>query len=504
MVRSTRPDRSTRGRSSAALVMAGCLLSATACSSGSGSSATTSTTNAAAATAAAVTTQGSASTSTAAATSGTVTAATSGTAATSAAAPSAPAAPSTSKTKVTLSMVVQPFAFKNFQAVVSLYKTVNPNVTINLTQGGASSAEYIQGISTARLGGKVPDLFETFDVISDQMASDGLTEDLAPWLAKSGTFNRAQFADAFLASYIPRKAPNELHGLPVSADATVVFYNKKIFAESGVPLPTDNWSYATFLGDAQKISAAGKGKFWGVSLQNDGAVPPSIWQAQYQPMIKAYGGYVYDSKTNSVGIGQPAAIQAWTQLLAPLLNGGSPSYGTVSGASAPTFAGADYGMQISVRAQMPSYMVPLKADGWDVAQMPIVNGIHVVGGGSYGMAMAKDGKNKQAVWDFMQWFYSTHGGIHLLEDTYATVPPTKDGIANGTWRTLPAPPANVDAFGAAIADAVIAPALPGKSGAALDAAVLKAVQEVALQHVSIAKAFQEAEATVDTALKAEG
>jgi multiple sugar transport system substrate-binding protein len=400
-------------------------------------------------------------------------------------------------------MVVQPFAFKNFQAVVNLYKSVAPNVTINLTQGGASSAEYVQGLTTARIGGKVPDLFETFDVISDQMAADGLTEDLVPWLAKGGGLDRAQFATAFLASYIPRDLPNQLHGLPVSADATVVFYNKKIFSEAGVPLPTDDWTYATFLADAQKISQAGHGKFWGVSLQNDGAVPPSIWQAQYQPMIKAYGGYVYDAKTNTVGIGQPQAIKAWTQLLAPLQDGGAPSYGTVSGASAPTFAGGKYGMQISVRAQMPSYMTPLKADGWDVAQMPIVNGKHVVGGGSYGMAMAKDGKNKDAVWAFMKWFYSNQGGIKLLEDTYATVPPTQDGIANGTWKSLPAPPSNVNAFAAAIQDAVIAPALPGKSGAVLDAAVLKAVQEVALKNTPIAQAFQEAEATVNAALKTE-
>ena len=407
--------------------------------------------------------------------------------------------------KATLSMVVQPFAFKNFTAAVNLYKTVNPNVTINLTQGGASSAEYVQGLTTARLGGKVPDIFETFDVISDQMAADGLTEDLVPWLAKEpeGGFNRAQFAPAFLASYIPRKAPNELHGVPVAADATVVFYNKKIFQEAGVALPKDDWTYATFLDDAQKISAAGKGKFWGVSLQNDGAVPPSIWQAQYQPMIKAYGGYVYDAKTNTVGIGHAEAIKAWEQLLAPLKNGGAPPYGSVSGASAPTFAGGKYGMQISVRAQMPSYMEPLKADGWDVAQMPVVNGFHVVGGGSYGMAMAKDGKNKQAVWDFMKWFYSTNGGIKLLEDTYATVPPTLDGIANGTWKTLPAPPSNVDAFSAAIQDAVIAPALPGKSGAVLDAAVLKAVQEVALKNRPVADAFQDAEKTVNAALKDE-
>jgi multiple sugar transport system substrate-binding protein len=403
--------------------------------------------------------------------------------------------------KITLSMVVQPFAYKNFQAVVNLYKTVNPNVTINLTQGGASSAEYVQGLTTARLGGKLPDLFETFDVISDQMASDGLTENLVPWLAKGGGLDRSQFATAFLASYIPRLKPQELHGVPVSADATVVFYNKKIFQEAGVALPTDDWTYDTFLADAQKISQAGHGKFWGVSLQNDGAVPPSIWQAQYQPMIKAYGGYVYDASTNTVGIGHPEAIKAWEQLLAPLKNGGAPAYGTVSGASAPTFAGGKYGMQISVRAQMPSYMDPLSSDGWDVVQMPVVNGVHVVGGGSYGMAMAKDGKNKDAVWSFIKWFYSNQGGIKLLEDTYATVPPTKDGIASGTWKSLAAPPANVGAFAAAIQDAVIAPALPGKSGAALDAAVLQAVQEVALKNKPVAAAFQEAEQTVNAALK---
>jgi multiple sugar transport system substrate-binding protein len=135
--------------------------------------------------------------------------------------------------------------------------------------------------------------------------------------------------------------------------------------------------------------------------------------------------------------------------------------------------------------------------------MPVVNGKHVVGGGSYGMAMAKAGKNKDAVWNFIKWFYSVKGGIKLLEDTYATVPPTKDGIANGSWKTLPAPPANVDAFGAAISDAVIAPALPGKSGAALDGAVLKAVQEVALKNRPIADAFKDAEATVNKALEAE-
>ena len=89
-------------------------------------------------------------------------------------------------------------------------------------------------------------------------------------------------------------------------------------------------------------------------------------------MIAPGSQYIDDARSNTVGIGHPEAIKAWEQLLAPLMNGGAPPYGSVSGAAAPTFAGGKYGMQISVRAQMPSYMAPLKADGWDVAQMPIV------------------------------------------------------------------------------------------------------------------------------------
>jgi multiple sugar transport system substrate-binding protein len=398
---------------------------------------------------------------------------------------------------------VLPSLHGSFKEVVGAYEKSHPKAKITLVQGPQDVAEYATQLATQRLGARTPDLFINLDILSDKLADSGFSEDLVAWFNKGKGLTRKSFSEQFLSSYVPRKAPQTVTGLPVSADATVVFYNKKIFRQAGIPFPKDDWTYEQFLAAAQKISVAGKGKFYGVSALPDGDTPPSVWQAQYQPMIKAFGGYVYDAKTNTTGIGKPEAIKAWELLMQPWSSGAMPRYGVQAGAAAPTFAGGQYGMQVSVRALIPAYRQGL-GNEWDVAQMPVVNGVHPVGGGSYGLSMSKPGKHKEAAWAFLNWFYSNNGGIKLLQANYSAVPPTIEGIQSGAWRSLPPAPANVDAFSAAIKDAVIAPKLPGKAQAALDDAVKSAVEKVALKHVPVKDAFEEAGQKVDAALKQEG
>jgi multiple sugar transport system substrate-binding protein len=47
---------------------------------------------------------------------------------------------------------------------------------------------------------------------------------------------------------------NEVRALPYDFGPLVIFYNKDMFKKYGVPEPTNNWTYAQFLADAQKIS----------------------------------------------------------------------------------------------------------------------------------------------------------------------------------------------------------------------------------------------------------
>jgi len=401
----------------------------------------------------------------------------------------------------------------NFKPVIADWNAANPDIQITVeTLPAGGVGEIVKSLSAAALSNSAPDLFNNLDTYNDQLADVGFSEDLVKWFGK-GTYPlaRSNFNQAFLSSYVPINFPKQVTGVPIAADAIVVFYNKTLFKKAGVAVPKKGWTYDEYLATCVKLSKWGatqKPQIWGNS-GGPGGGSSSIWQAQYNPFLHSVGAFTYDRNSNSSAIGSPAAISAFTQLLKPWQNGCIPKYSIVSGKSAPTFQGGQVAMEISVRALLPTYRDGLKAKGqdWDVADMPVIKGSvspYIIGGGSYGLGMSASSTKKEAAWKFISWFYTTKtGGINTLQASGSLVPPTDDGIANGDWRKLPAPPANIDAFANAIKNSFIAPHLPGQSGTVLDDSIKTAVQEVLLKNVSIAKAFKKAEAAVTASIKKE-
>jgi len=395
----------------------------------------------------------------------------------------------------------------NIQKVVDEWNAANPDIQIKVEPMPDGNGPTVTYLSSKALSGSAPDIFNNLDVYSDQLADVGFTEDLVKYFGTgAGKVKRADFNQSFLSSYVPLNFPDQVTGLPIAADATVVFYNKTIFKKAGIAIPKKGWTYEEFMTTCKKISTWGakqKPQIWGLS-GGPGGGATSIWQAQYNPMIKSFGASVYNPKTNTSQIGSANAIKAWTKLVEPWQNGCIPKYSIASGKTPPTYAGGQSAMEVSVRALLPSYLAALKGDV-EVVEMPRVNGGKpYVGGGSYGLGIAASSTHKAEAWKFIDWFYSTKtGGINTLQMAYGLVPPNDAGIKSGAWRSLPAPPANVDAFGNAIKDSFIAPKLPGQSGTALDDAILKALQSILLKKVSVADAFKKAEAAVTVSIKKE-
>jgi multiple sugar transport system substrate-binding protein len=400
----------------------------------------------------------------------------------------------------------------NFKPVIDQWNAANPDIQIKIETLPTTTPDIVKSLTASALANNAPDIFNNLDTYADALADAGFSEDLVKWFG-TGTYPlvRKNFNQQFLSSYVPINQPKEVTGLPIAADATVVFYNKTLFKKAGVPFPKQGWTYDNYMSTCSKLSAWGakqKPQVWGNSAGPGGA-GTSIWQAQYNPFLHAVGAYTYDRKTNTSAIGSPKAIAAFTQLLKPWQNGCLPKYSIVSGKSAPTFQGGQIAMEVSVRALLPTYRAGLKAKkmDWDVADMPVVKGgvsPYIVGGGSYGLGMAATSKNKEAVWKFISWFYTTKvGGLNTLQASGSLVPPTDQGIKSGAWRSLAGPPFNVDVFARAIHNSFIAPKLPGQSGTVLENAIKTAVQEVLLRKMPIAKAFKSAEATVTASIKRE-
>jgi multiple sugar transport system substrate-binding protein len=380
-----------------------------------------------------------------------------------------------------------------FQKYATAYEQKFPGRKVTVRTEPNDWPTFLQGLVTARLGGQVPDIITNVDFAVNQLATNRVTMNLAPWLesGKDG-LKGSNFLPQFVGQYRPLNNPGQITGLPVSADSTALFYNKTLFQRYGITeLPAPSWTWDDLYRVAAQIQQKSSGKVDGLASPLVTGDSPAV----YNPVIQAYGGYVYDPKTNKTGIGEPAAVEAWTHLIKTY--GLTSSAYSTNASSYPQFSAGQAAMAIGVRAQVPSFKA--LTDDWDVQTMPTIKGKTTVGGGSYGLSISDTSKNKNAAWAFLAWFYANDGGMVLAQESGQVVPPTVDGLSSEIWRAVK-PPANEEAFAVSARTAVLQVQLPGKAQSVLSAAVVKAVQQVVLEKRPVKDAFTEAADTVNQAL----
>ena len=384
-----------------------------------------------------------------------------------------------------------------FKKYAEAYTKQFPDRKVEVRSTTDKPDEYAQQLATARLSGELPDVFFNVDFLAETLATNNVTLDLAPGLkeGKLGGLSADSFLPQFVGQYRPLAKPEQITGLPVSADSVGLFYNKTLFDQVGVKeYPKADWTWQDMLRVGAQIQAKGGGRITGLAAPlGDGTA-----QIVYGPVVKAFGGSVYDPKTGKSGIGQPAAVKAWKLMLS--------AYGTSSGAYTTTtddpklsFGSGKVAMAIASRGAVPQTKTTLVNADWDVQVLPTIEGKSTAGGGSYGLSIAQTSKNQDAAWAFLSWFYDTKTGMKVAQEVGGVIPPTDDGIDNGTWKDG-TPPANLAIFGESARTAVLLTAMPGSSSTVMSEATKKATQEVLLKGRSVEEAFGDAEKTVNAAI----
>lgn len=386
------------------------------------------------------------------------------------------------------------------EEIIEVYEDTDPGVDVELQTFPNETAEYTQRLATARLGEETPDIVENLIDLVEHLSSNNVTQDVTPYFEGEEGMDEEDFLPDFLDQYRPLDTPDEVHGMPMGADATVLFYNVDLFEEHGVEEPTDEWDWADFYAASSELAEACGGDCWGVGAGD------FLFPHIYQPLITAYGGTVYDADANSVGIGQPEAIEAWEHLLEPFDDDSSVPYDLSAQSGNPSaveFDSGNVGMAVQTRPMVARYRENMDAD-FNVVQVPALEDVRPVGGGSRGFSMTSTAQNPDAAWDFLSWLYEDGGGLDVLQETYVSVPSTTEGIDEGLWRDLDGPPADVEPFAEAARDPLLlVEPLPGQAQAVLDDAVIEAVEQVVLRDMPVEEAFQEAEDQVNEALDGE-
>jgi multiple sugar transport system substrate-binding protein len=386
-----------------------------------------------------------------------------------------------------------------FQTYANAYMKAYPGRKVVIRGLTSDVTQYTQLLATERLSKSLPDIFFNVDFLANTFADDNVALDLAPGLAaKKDGLNLSSFLPQFVGQYRPEKHPTQITGLPVSADSTALVYNKTLFKQAGVTdLPNSSWTWDDFYRVAAEIEQKSGGKITGAAAPLTDGTNSIV----FGPVLKAYRATLYDPKTNTSGIGSAAADKAWTSLI-KFYGSASGAYTTSATDPSLLFESGNVAMAIASRGSIPTYRSALTKDQWDVTEIPSINGVHPSGGGSYGLSIAQSSKNEDAAWAFLAWFYNTSKGMKVAQTPAGggIIPPTTAGLQGGAWADVSIP-SNIKVFATTAKQALLMQQLPGSAQPVLGTAVQKAVQEVVLQHVSVQQAFDEAQATVDAALK---
>lgn len=380
-----------------------------------------------------------------------------------------------------------------FQRYAADFEKAHSGFQVTVKPVPDAQADYIQQLVTQGLSKSLPDIIFNYDALNQTLNASHLLYDLKPWLDSGHDgLKGSAFESNFLDQYL---VGNTITGIPVSADASILYFNRTLLKKYGVTeMPTDTWTYDDLYRVAAQVTTKAAGKAYGLGTPiGDGS---GIFL--FYPMLRAFGSNLYDPATKKFVFADAGGIQAWTTLLKPYVDKFGTPYSTKDQSN--NFPGRIAAMVVDTRPDIARFRTAMK-DDWDVVPMPTMNGKSTTGGGSYSLSVSARSGNKEGAYQFMAWFYSNAGGFKAAEPD-GVIPATADGLAHGSWLTDKNPvPANlIPTTKYAVKNAILPDPVPDVVQPKVVPALQKALQQVVLQHQSIQSAYGAAQSSLNALL----
>ncbi|SDE13217.1 ABC transporter substrate-binding protein [Glycomyces harbinensis] len=199
-----------------------------------------------------------------------------------------------------------------FGEVIDLFEAEHPNITVVETPVGAPD-DLFNRLATDFAGGgdTAPDVFALGGAKPQEYGELGALLDLATVEAELDT---ADYPDFSLTSAL---VDDTLYGLPTGGNATAAFVNADIFAQAGVPVPEEGWTWPDLVAAASQIGSAGLTNAAGDSIYGIDLRIQDIL-GTYAAQVSEVGMYDWDG---GLGVGADE-IAGWYDIESQLLAGG--------------------------------------------------------------------------------------------------------------------------------------------------------------------------------------
>ncbi len=287
------------------------------------------------------------------------------------------------------------------EAQVAAFEKEYPNVDVELVNAGTNTEEYTKLQNAIKAGSGAPDVVQIEYYAMPQFALSDSLVDLSQ-------YGLDELEDDYSAStWGSVNIDGKLVGLPQDSGPMALFYNKSVFDQFGIAVPT---TWDEYVEAARQLHAADPTKYITSDTGDAGFATSMIWQAGGRP-------FEIDGTDITVNLADEGT-QKWAGVWNQLVEEGLLS--TTAGWSDEWYKGlADGSIATLVTgAWMPGVLESSVADAagdWAVAPMPTYDGTPVTaenGGG--GQSVTKQSKNPALAAAFLRWLNNDPASIEVF------------------------------------------------------------------------------------------
>jgi multiple sugar transport system substrate-binding protein len=344
-------------------------------------------------------------------------------------------------------------ALKDFEAA-------NPGITVEPLFSPGTKAEFDAKLKAMSESDTLPDVgyFRSESVF--EYASNDFFLDLTPYVEKEG-LKKEYLPQTFLVQ------KGKIIGAYTAAEAQVMYYNKKLLQDAGIPLPptdyTKAWTWDQAVSYWTKLTVDKNGKHPGEAGFDPKkivrfGVNHEVWSGMLYPAIWSNGGEVFSADGKQILIDKPETIQAIQRLADLRLKNkvmsapGSTEYQS-AGSTDPKvlMQNGQLAFYISGAWELLDYAkmnLPLGVGAIPIQKKPAqiyISGVNVV---------YKSSKHPAEAWKLQKWMMTPDKTLELYSGglwmpTKASWYTSKDDLAK--WLSNPAHP---DGFKGSIVDSM--------------------------------------------------
>jgi multiple sugar transport system substrate-binding protein len=315
--------------------------------------------------------------------------------------------------------------------IVDEFQRRHPDIKVRAV---LSAPGVMQQLSTFCAGGKCPDVLMAWDLTYSELADLGVLLDLNTMLARDPDFAAQLKSDSIEALYETFTFNGGQYVFPEQWSGNYLFYNRRLFAEAGVPAPPRTWeqpwSFAEFLDTARaltKRNGSGRISQWGfvntfVSYYSAGLFAMNNGVPWSTPL----------KNPTHFNFENDAFIEA-VQFYADLANRHkvAPNASEVQSMSTPDLFAA--GKAAIAMGGHWRYQTFIRADGLDFDVAPLPVGPRRQGQpahsniGSTGLAISSSSQRKEQAWEFVK-FATGPVGQALIGESSLFVPVLRSAL----------------------------------------------------------------------------